>query len=250
MEDQKSYKKNFLTSVIIRSDFPSINKEIENKFHTDLKKIVIKKFPIAESHPGFSQEFKISPENFVQEKTEFIEWKFHNIARSKTITFIPKAIFIEYHVYKNFDDLRTDFLEILKIYLSIYKDFSISRLGLRYVNEINLENQQEPFSWEKYINKKMLGMLGFSKGNKNLLRFFNNYEMTFEDFNIRYQYGIYNSDYPAPIKKRNFVLDLDAYYMGPQNYEDIELSLDKYHDQIQDFFERSITDELRRVLNE
>ncbi len=61
---------------------------------------------------------------------------------------------------------------------------------------------------------------------------------------------MYNPDYPAPIKKKRFTLDLDAYYQGFHDKDEIQKNLDKYHDKIQELFELSITEKFRNILNE
>jgi uncharacterized protein (TIGR04255 family) len=248
--EQICYKKNFLTSVIVRMDFPVAVEEIGHKFPYDLKMEVIKGFPISEPRPGFEQEMQLSPVNISHKKTEFTEWRFHDKKRTKTITFVPKATFIEYHKYSNFEDLKKDFLPISKKFLSIYKDLSIVRMGLRYINEIELNDTDDPLKWDGYINKKMLGMHNFLKEEEDILRIFNNFEIGYANFNIRFQYGLFNPDYPAPIKKKSFILDYDAYFSGPLSFDDTENGLNEYHEKIQSLFEASITDKLRQVLNE
>jgi uncharacterized protein (TIGR04255 family) len=77
-------------------------------------------------------------------------------------------------------------------------------------------------------------------------RIFHNFEVVFSDlgFNMRFQFGLHNPDYPAPIRQRMFVLDFDAYCQGMIEPSDIPTVLDKYHAEIQRLFERSITTKL------
>ena len=98
--------------------------------------------------------------------------------------------------------------------------------------------------------KNLLCSFRFYKGAGIVSRVFHNVEYSFDDFNLRYQFGMHNPDYPAPIKKKSFILDLDAYYQGIQDKDEIQKNLDKYHDKIQEVFELSITDKLRTILNE
>jgi uncharacterized protein (TIGR04255 family) len=95
----------------------------------------------------------------------------------------------------------------------------------------------------------MLSTLSLSPKAQFLSRALSTLEFNFGDFNLRYQFGISNPDYPAVIKQKSFILDLDAYYRGIQDAEDIEGTLDKFHDCIQEFFESSITDKLRGIMN-
>jgi len=91
-------------------------------------------------------------------------------------------------------------------------------------------------------------MLDFPDNAAEICRAFNNLSFNYGDLFLTYQYGLYNADFPAPIRKRNFVLDFDAYCQGPQNFDDIRRNIDLFHDKIQDLFERSITDKLRNKM--
>ena len=59
---------------------------------------------------------------------------------------------------------------------------------------------------------------------------------------------MFNPDYPAPIQKKSFILDYDAYHRGALNLEDIIPKLDKLNTIIKTIFERSIKDGLRNLM--
>jgi len=104
--------------------------------------------------------------------------------------------------------------------------------------------------WRDYIESSMLSLFAFPQDKAKLSRIFHILEYAFEEFNIRYQFGMNNPDFPAPIRQRIFVLDMDAYHQGAITPAEIGAALDKYHGSIQDLFEQSITDGLRRVMHE
>ena len=60
---------------------------------------------------------------------------------------------------------------------------------------------------------------------------------------------MHNPDYPAQIKKKIFILDMDVYFNGILNKSDILDHFPKFHSSIQDLFEDSITDAYRRILD-
>jgi uncharacterized protein (TIGR04255 family) len=62
---------------------------------------------------------------------------------------------------------------------------------------------------------------------------------------MRFQYGMHNPDYPAPIKKKIFILDYDAYCNGILTKNDIFKYLPIFHEEVQKLFENSISDKLR-----
>jgi uncharacterized protein (TIGR04255 family) len=95
----------------------------------------------------------------------------------------------------------------------------------------------------------MLGLLNFFRDREHLSRIFHIVEFRFEDLNVKFQFGLPNPDFPSAIKNPRFVLDLDGYVQGPQDYSEIIANIDLEHAQIQRLFEESITDELRRIMD-
>lgn len=65
---------------------------------------------------------------------------------------------------------------------------------------------------------------------------------------MKQQFGIANPDYPAVIRKKQFVIDIDAYAHGVFELADIKQFLVDSHSKIQDIFEKSITDETRALM--
>jgi uncharacterized protein (TIGR04255 family) len=119
---------------------------------------------------------------------------------------------------------------------------------MRYINKFDFPDT-DPFDFSNLINPHLYDSLAFYSDKKVIARSFNNLEFNFQDFNLRFQFGMPNPDYPAPIKKKHFVLDFDAYFQGLQTPQDVQSNLDKYHTKIQELFEASITDKMREVLN-
>jgi uncharacterized protein (TIGR04255 family) len=72
-------------------------------------------------------------------------------------------------------------------------------------------------------------------------------EMRLDRIGLRFQFGMPNPDFPAPIRQPLFVLDLDAYANGLEA-ADVASHLDNAHGHIQAVFEDSITDALREVM--
>ncbi len=249
MYEDRCYKKNYLTNVIARVDFPSPIDGLDKNLPSKISKGIMKIFPITEPQKRVAQEFQISSNDFKQNKTEFTEWRFHGKERDKTLTIVPNAIFVEFKVYDTYETLKGEFLEALQIFLNAINDPISSRLGLRYINKISMGDETLPLLWDIYLNQKMLYLFDFYSKSQFLTRVFHNLEFNFGDYNLRYQFGIHNPDFPAPIKKKIFILDLDAYYQGPQEFNDISQNMNKFHECIQEFFEISITDKMREILN-
>jgi len=248
--DEVCYKRNYLTEVIVRVDFLNEMIDIDKVLPTKIASTISKTFPISEPKKGIVKEYQISP-NGIRETLikETQEWIFHGLNRDKKLTITPSFFFIVYNVFSSYDVLEDEFTKVISALYEFSSIIQSRRLGLRYINNVRL-NEEEPLNWNRYINPKLLQTISFSNQPEYISRAFNNLEYNYGDFNLRYQFGIFNPDFPATIKQKHFVLDFDAYYDGVQEYQEIINSLRKFHGAIQTMFEMSITDEFRNKLNE
>ena len=244
------YKRNYLTEVIIRVDLLNPLAEIDKQLSPKIASVVSKEFPISEPKKGIAKEYQISPSGIKETlNKEVQEWIFHGINRDKTLTLTASSFFIVYNIYKSFEILEQEFSTVFSKLLEVSSDIQARRLGLRYINNIKLDEDQ-PLNWDKYINTNLLQTLCFYNQPQSISRAFHNLEHNFGDYNLRYQFGLFNPDYPAAIKKKHFVMDFDAYYEGVQEYQEIVNHLNKFHTSIQNMFEMSIKDDFRKILNE
>jgi uncharacterized protein (TIGR04255 family) len=167
--------------------------------------------------------------------------------KQKTLVVSKYNVNISYKKYDSFDVLEQDFLPIVEELFSTYGDLEGKRLGLRYINEITL-SENNILDWTNYLDEKLLTSLKFPQNPSKICRAFNNLELNYGDLIIKFQYGMRNADYPAPLRKKSFVLDYDAYYQGPQNLVDINHNIGIFHEAIQQLFEQSISNELRSLM--
>ncbi|MGD9726888.1 MAG: TIGR04255 family protein [Nitrospiraceae bacterium] len=247
--DSVLYKTNFVDQVIIRVDFLSPIKDLERDLPLQLSQSALSRFPIAEPRQAVAKEFQVSANEPVKEKnSSYTEWHFHGRNREKSLVILPSAIFISYKSYTKYEIVREDFLATLKSAFDTFKQAQPSRLGLRYINKITL-SEPNPLEWARYINNKMLCLFSWTEDKAALTRLFHTLEFAYEDFNLRYQFGMQNPDFPAKIRQKIFTLDLDAYHQGPLEYSEIGSRCDAYHAQIQHYFEVTITDALREKMN-
>ncbi|MCL5267671.1 MAG: TIGR04255 family protein [Bacteroidetes bacterium] len=242
------YKRDYLTQVIARIDFASPIQKFIQELPAKLSEKALTIFPILEPRKAIATELRVSPKAVEPKRTEFTEWNFHGRDREKRLVILNTGIFVEYKRYANYQTFKNDFTQIIEVLFAEVPEVVANRLGLRYINNFEIPNG-DPFSWDDYFNAHLLSTLKFIDDKGSISRAFNNLELSFTDFNLRFQFGMPNPDYPASIRKRHFVLDFDAYHQGLQTFPEIPANLDRYHDGIQSLFESSITDKLREVLN-
>ena len=245
------YESNFLTNVIVRADFvkPLEIEEVE----PDLNKIILKNFPRLEPRKllRIRSELKVEPESKYQVEAgkESTEWNYFGKNRDKKVTIGPTFFSLHYiQSYSSFHNLCDEFFELMEAFLKTYSDVQVNRLGLRYINEINLPGP-EPLKWDGYLNEKLLSALSIVEDEGIVARGFSELILNKGDMMLNFKYGMHNPDLPAPIKKKIFVLDYDAYFTSLQEIGDIKSNLEAAHDEIQKLFEDNIEDRLRDILH-
>lgn len=243
------YKRNFLQQVIVRIDFESSFEELKASISDKLFEKVLSRFPLPEKKEIAYTEFKIEKKEITtKEPAVFYQWIFYGNDRQKQLLISHDFFYIIYNKYNNFEELKEDFHEITSSLFEIY-DIKSKRFGLRYINNIEIQ-EKNPFSWKPYLHKNLLTLFNVSKNKIDIIRAINSIEYKYNDFNVRFQYGMNNPDYPARIKKKSFILDFDTYYQGLLELENLTGYLDQFHMAIQESFEESVTDKLRDLLNE
>jgi uncharacterized protein (TIGR04255 family) len=246
---QIRYRRNYLSEVIVRLDFLSPLQEVEQKLSRRISQRAKTLFPIAEPRDVLAREVQVSRTELRSRDRHGKEWVFHGREREKRFVIGGGALYVSYSLYSNYEVLREEFLTVMNTCFDVFPDMQGKRLGLRYINNFDFSNG-DPLVWEQFLNNDMLSLFRFAPDPTSLSRIFHVLEFNYGDHNLRYQFGMPNPDFPAAIRQRLFVLDFDAYFEGVLEREDIQPHLDKFHDKIQTLFEYSITDLLRRLLNE
>ena len=245
------YQRNFLTKVIARIDFLSPMVSLQDVLLSSVSEASLKYFPIPEPKDATLRVFSFGPEVRDIQKSQEIsskEWHFFAKDRDRHLLISRDAMFVESEHYQSWDDYSKCFLDVCDALYDNYKDLQIKRLGLRFINNIEIPGLKQ-FQWNAYLNSNLLSIFKVPDDKSQISRAFHNLELNSGSFYVRFQYGMHNPDYPAPIKKRIFILDFDAYATGSLAKEDLHQTLPLLHEEIVKLFENSITERLRGIMN-
>ncbi len=244
------YKKNFLKEVIARVDLLNPLQGVDDALPPALSALAVKTFPIPEPREAVQRELQIGPAGVASSEERFREWRFHGKERTKTLTISRQVVLVQHTKYQTYDVVKGEFLGILGHVAELSGRVQSSRVGLRYVNSIELP-EANPTDWSSYLAPELLALFQFPpEGDRPALsRVFHNIELAFDAFNLRYRLGMHNPDYPARIRQKVFVLDLNAYTQFSVDLGEVGHLLDDFHATIQRYFEQSITDRLRSLMN-
>jgi len=247
------YKKNLLDKVIVRIDFVNKISSLNSQLPDDIiKEAKNSNFPIIEPAESilYDIQIKASDNKERQESKKILEWNFYEKNREKQLHINWENMFIVFNKYNSFKELKDNFILIAKKLFEKYPtELQVKRLGLRYINNLEVSTKNL-FNWKPYLNKSLLSIFEIAEEKKQIARAFHNLEINYGDFLLRLQYGMNNPDYPAPIKRKIFILDFDAYSQNIFDLKGIEDSLPIYHEKIEEYFEKLITEKTREKLNE
>ena len=250
-----SYISNFLTNVIFRVDFPKLLGLGITAPPVELQEKIKDIFPILEETPGKYIEMAVpkarSGEGIKVVQEELIKWDFINKERTKTVVVTQDFISLEYSRYKSFDEFNQDIESAIRPFFDIYNVIKVvNRIGLRYINQIKIPTG-DPFDWNNLINPSMCSVVReFVKGEykKSVKRCMQSLDIKEKDSDIRLRFGLFNSEYPNKIARKEFVLDYDCYLREELDVREVFDKVKALHVNIKHWFEESIQEGLREIM--
>lgn len=244
------YKKPYLKQVIARIDFVSPIVALEKTLPTELAKVASLHFPISEPVDVIAKNFQLSLTGAVQQSEKpFKQWNFFGKEREKQLTLATSFFNLVYTRYTTYEDMKKHISVIVDALAKEFPEVRAARFGLRFVNVIEDIPLDSPITWDDYIAKELHGMNAFLSMSNPLTRLMHLAELKSGEMDVRFQFGMPNPDYPAVMKRPQFVLDLDAYIQTAHILSDSLNYVENAHSVIQDLFERSITEKLRMRMN-
>jgi uncharacterized protein (TIGR04255 family) len=242
------YAHNYLSQVIVRMDFLAPLPIPQTGPPKAIYQAIRRRFPIVENKKQLSRTFMVAEKGAVEQQEEIEEWSYFSTSRERAIRLNKSVAVLEYSKYKSFEDLMVDANSIIDAIHGAYADVQVNRLGLRYVNKITLD-EGNPTEWARYLSKDLLSIFNLADKKSTIARVFQVMEFNYGDNSMRFQYGMLNPDYPAPIRKKEFILDFDSYCNMLMTKEEIIRNLNVFHSRMSEAFEQVITNGLRKKMS-
>ncbi|MBQ2636344.1 MAG: TIGR04255 family protein [Methanobrevibacter sp.] len=251
------YKKNYLTGVIFRINFSNIlqlsgkNKEAAEKF----QKEIFDKFPNV--HFQFNNNINVQvdiQEGKSESKLEDgdLTWIFTDEQNTKQVELNSKSLILAYRkgAYEGFEEFLDDVSLILAA-LRWYMPFNLTFLGLRYINQIH-EDIIDDGNIHEYVNESLLNNVIFElEDNEGFSQLFSRLDLLKEDYQLTFQYGFFNPEYPNVSTKKDFILDYDCKLTKIDSVNsqfEVEEELKKMNKIIYDKFKYSTTNKLKELM--
>lgn len=247
--DVNNYQQNYLTNVIFRVDFPKILELDINKPPVEFQKKIYKNFPILNEIPRDGVKFKVEPENgFQGQEFKEISWEFWNKEKTKKVYVDSTGVFIEYFNYDRFQEFFDDIKLVFENFIELYPIEVANRVGLRYINQIGID-EGEPMDWNGLIHENLFKINNeFASEDDDILRSMHILEIKEDECYLRFQFGMFNSEYPQKITRREFILDYDCFMEEQFEITDIFKKSNEFNVVIYKWFDKSIEKGLKDIM--
>ncbi len=252
------YKNDYLTEVIFKINFSNILKLSGNKKEAaeEFQKEIFEEFPNVEFQYNNNVNVQLDIKKGKSQTTiddGDLTWIFSDETNLKHVELNSNTLVLVYHksAYEGFKEFLTD-VSLLLNALRWYAPFNILFLGLRYINRIP-EDVIDDNNIHEYINKSLISDIIFDlDDDEGVSQLFSRLDLLNEDYQLTFQYGFFNPDYPNPYSKKGFILDFDCKWRKIDSVNSqvaIEESLKRMNKIIYKKFEYSITDKLKELMD-
>ena len=243
------YRKDFLDQVIARVDFAGPLGIAPKGPPQALVGVIKRRFPVADHKKLVTKTVHVSQQETQVRQEEAHQWLYFSKDRGKVIKVEESALILQYKKgkYESFTKLQRDFLPVAENLCDALPDVQVKRLGLRYVDKIELSEGQ-PTEWGRYLDADLLAIFTLADDRATICRVLQWLELNYGDMSLRFQCGMPNPDYPAPIKQKVFMLDYDAFCTLLLTKSEIGPCLTQLHDKTRRAFEDVIKDALRKKM--
>jgi len=242
------YAKNFLTKVIARVDYQPIlmlDTEKPSKFQD----LVRDEYPRLKELQGVGIELPKSGGPPVSVEKLPIIWKLQDKSRENHLDISSKYFALITSKYVRFSEFYERLTRVWNGFVEIYKPSIITRIGLRYINEIKLEGN--PFEWQNLLNENLYSSLNvFPDMQGSIARSMHQLHLKDDDYKVTFQFGVFNSEYPNTIAQKEFILDYDCVSDDEHEPQDVLGKFSGFNEKIWSLFEKSIGDGIREILRE
>lgn len=242
-----TYQRNFLSRVIFQLKYdPILTLEAESpaKFQERITSI----------YPGLVTKKKIEVQANIKDgklTTQLTKerqvWEFQAADKKRSLAISADEFSLVYSEYKDKSQIIDDLHNTWPVFQALYNANSLSRVGLRYINKISIPDGN-PLEWTNIVNEdvRTSTFISCAAGtNYKLSRSLHEVHWVESDHRIALRYGIHNPDFPNPIAKREFLIDIDCVSIGEIRADDAEKCLVSFNTSAESFFEKCIGDTLR-----
>lgn len=245
--ESKTYSRNFITKVIFRLDYDEIS-SIENVSTDILRGKFSELFLSYEQEKFFVSTIQVNKGLQDPVTNESKLWLMKNEDAQEILAINKDFLTYEVSSYKNFTSFFSNIKQIFSKLQELHPSQAFNKIGLRYINEIKL-NESNPLDWKQYIHSELISPLNFfSAKDGDLSKELVQLSLNKSDFSVGLVIGMWNSEYPNPITKKELIMDIDCRTLVPIEASEVLAKTTELNAFATEVFERATSDEFKSRL--
>lgn len=242
-----TYRINHLSLVIFRIDFSPILL-LQGSLKPEYQESLRSQFPNFDSKDSFEHTVILggASDEKREERLTCKLWEFSNLEKTIKITTRYNWFAVECLKYVSFQKFEDSVKTAFTNFKRFYEPIVCKRIGLRYINSIKIP-EGDPFKWAEYLSSFLANPIEEFPSKESLVRAMSQYTVAKDDCRIIINSGMPNREYPNKIGRKEFTLDFDCASDDCESKEPLS-SLRIFHDEIENLFEKCITNKLRSLM--
>lgn len=255
-KDRVVFERPPLALVVFQLRFSNLPEISERNYIETFKKAIEEQYPKFEPSKQVTVQFDI-PSN-EPHQTETVQWRFTDESRNWTVVLATDFLTFEVRKYEHFEEYTSRLMSLLSALIEHIRPKVGLRVGLRYINEIRLGTEELC----EIVRPEVLGLLSVTEFKKYASQGTQEIALRFaENEAMQIRYGFFpdgGAVQPLPGESAPsgpfYLLDFDASRtFAPPHLLQIEPHvigeyIGRFHDEIEEVFLWSITDEFRQSL--
>ena len=250
--NNKTYNSNMIKKFIFRIDFINEIIDLKENIPSNVTSKIVSNFPNSTMADLVESEIQIKNDLIRKKDKPFKQWEYTSTDNSSKIIITPNYLIYDCSEYVSFQDVLEKFSQIIKEILE-FDNVQIGRVGIRYVNgfpsnEFEIKTISD---WEKYFDANLIAFSKFGDNQGSITSMVNSIEFSYPNFRVKFKCGFNNRNYPLILTKPDFTIDCDGYSNAViTSFDELKETINSIHDELEKIFEKSITDNMRKKLNE
>jgi len=179
-------------------------------------------------------------------------WRYQDLDGAWSVVMQRDAAGLETTAYDRYEDFASHLESVLDLLRELGVGI-VERVGLRYINELRHSPARRPDDWAELVRKELLGIVRGSDLRGDILHAIQDIRLRRPDGTLVIRHGFVGSQSADPSSSPYYLLDLDYFDDERARHlatDQVLEQLRAYHDEISRIFEMTITDDMRRILDD
>lgn len=218
---------------------------------------------IRERYPLYSEQqainLLVTPGGMTQQPGQGVQYRFTSTDRNHSVFLATDFLALESRSYQDIDDFTARLMPLIESVCSEYEPGAMTRLGLRFINEIRLASTDPAATMIQAMAPQLLGaageprLAGVLQSAQQLLH------LSADSDTMVVRHGLHREGgttvdpppggpAPEPPSQPFYLLDLDAFREEtvPFTTDGVETRVREFNEQIRSFFAWAVNEEYRR----